>query len=370
MENVSRETLISNYTELKGIRQFQIPKEFYNGFRLLSTLDLDGNIPEIFGCTGNRTGGKSFFFKQFMLEQWIGNHKKKMMVLFRKKPEMIDASVAFMKDFKDVGMYTNLEISEISCNGGIFNEWFINGESCGYTTYLNASNSIKRISSYFVDVDSILMDEIQPEDMQYLDREVEKLISIHTSVARGGGKHVRYVRTFLVGNNASQVNPYYNELGIDIRRIQKDTKFLRGNGWIFEFNRNKTAQKAIKESAFNRAFSNNGYLRMSADNTALLDNSAFVCNQRPANSIQVCSLRVSNTDLAVWSNKNCIYVDRAVDLTKLRLSGDYESMRPDIPHISTSPFFHTFRLYYKQSRMMFSDIFVKNLIVDKIFNMG
>ena len=41
----------------------------------------------------------------------------------------------------------------------------------------------------------------------YCDNEVRKFISIHTSIARGGGKQVRYVPVYMIANPVTILNP-------------------------------------------------------------------------------------------------------------------------------------------------------------------
>ena len=78
--------------------------------------------------------------------------------------------------------------------------------------YLN-KQSYMRIE----DVDVILFDEFQSESDNYCPNEVEKFISIHTSIARGQGKMTRYVPVFMISNPVSLINPYYSALHISHR---------------------------------------------------------------------------------------------------------------------------------------------------------
>ena len=43
---------------------------FYDGTKLLSLLDLEGNKPEIYMCTTNRTGGKTTYFNRLLVNKW------------------------------------------------------------------------------------------------------------------------------------------------------------------------------------------------------------------------------------------------------------------------------------------------------------
>lgn len=41
--------------------------KYYDGTRLLSMLDANGNKPEIYICTTNRTGGKTTYFGRLLI---------------------------------------------------------------------------------------------------------------------------------------------------------------------------------------------------------------------------------------------------------------------------------------------------------------
>ena len=42
--------------------------KYYDGTKLLSMLDLNGNKPEIYMCTTNRTGGKTTYFARLCVK--------------------------------------------------------------------------------------------------------------------------------------------------------------------------------------------------------------------------------------------------------------------------------------------------------------
>src|SRR5699024_8157369 len=105
---------------------------------------------------------------------------------------------------------------------GIYHELFIDGKPCGYAVSINSSDQLKRYSHLFSDTMRMIFDEFQSETNHYCDNEIVKFISIHTSVARGGGKQVRYVPVYMIANPVSIINPYYIEMGIS-SRLKTDT---------------------------------------------------------------------------------------------------------------------------------------------------
>ena len=47
--------------------------DFYDGTKLLSMKDIDGEVPEIFMCTSNRSAGKTTYFNRLL----VNGFKKK-----------------------------------------------------------------------------------------------------------------------------------------------------------------------------------------------------------------------------------------------------------------------------------------------------
>ena len=179
--------------------------EFYNGYQLLSKKDVNGEDPEIYICTSNRTAGKTTFFNHYLLNNFLKN-KEKFMLLYRYNYELDECANKF---FKDIGglYYPNSVMISKRIAKGVFHNLYLDEELCGYAVSINACEQIKKFSHYFNDTAVMLLDEFQSETNNYTSNEVQKVISIHTSVARGHGKMVRRVPLILVGNPVSLLNP-------------------------------------------------------------------------------------------------------------------------------------------------------------------
>ena len=50
--------------------------KYYDGTKLLSMKDINGNTPEIYMCTTNRTGGKTTYFGRLCVNRFL-KHKEK-----------------------------------------------------------------------------------------------------------------------------------------------------------------------------------------------------------------------------------------------------------------------------------------------------
>lgn len=247
--------------------------KYYDGTKLLSLTDINGNRPEIYMCTTNRTGGKTTYFGRLCINRFI-NKGEKFGLIYRYNYELDDITDKF---FKDIGslFFPNMTMTSKRRASGIFHELFLDEKSCGYAFSLNSADQIKKYSHLFNDIERMLFDEFQSETNHYCSDEVKKLLSVHTSVARGQGEQVRYVPVYMLSNPVSIINPYYIEMGIS-ERLRDNTKFLRGDGFVLEQGYVDSASKAQKESGFNRAFSKNSYVAYSSECVYLNDNKSFI----------------------------------------------------------------------------------------------
>lgn len=170
---------------------------------------------------------------------------------------------------------------------GIYHELFIQplrekekaGQSCGYAVAINSADTIKKLSHLLSDVQLMIFDEFQSETNSYCQNEVTKFVSLHTSIARGGGKQIRRVPVIMISNPVTLLNPYYTALNIS-NRLTTNTHFLRGNGFVLEQGFNESAAIQQTESAFNQAFSANAYTAYASQGVYLNDSSSFI--ERPS----------------------------------------------------------------------------------------
>lgn len=287
--------------------------KYYDGTKLLSLKDLDGQRPEIYMVTTNRTGGKTTYFGRYSVRRFI-NFNEKFALLYRYNYELDNVSEKFFKDLKTL-FFPKMEMTSKRLAHGIFHELYLDDVSCGYAITLNSADQIKKYSHFFSDVDRILFDEFQSETNHYCDKEVAKFQSIHTSIARGQGKQTRYVPVYMMSNPVTILNPYYSAMNIG-GRLQDDTKFLRGHGWVLEQGYVDSAAEEMKQSGFARAFADDEYMKYSTEAVYLNDNYSFVETMQ-GKCKYVCTLRYMGKEYGVkeYVEKGVVYVDDKPDLT-------------------------------------------------------
>lgn len=293
--------------------------KYYDGTKLLSLKDINGNTPEIYISTSNRSAGKTIYFNRLLVNRFL-KYNEKFCLLYQFQDELKDSSEKFFKDIQELFFSSYRMRSEQIGNSKMY-ELFLcsnydeedKGKSCGYAVALNCADKVKNYSHYLSDVERILYDEFQKENGRYINDEVGKLISIHTSIARGHNKQVRYVPTILIANNVTLLNPYYVALGIS-DKLKKETKYLRGEGFVLEQGFNENASKEQESSLFNRAFKKSQYVKYSSQNVYLNDNYAFISKMNGQNKY-ICTFKYKGCEYAIksYDEQGVVYCDKKVD---------------------------------------------------------
>lgn len=337
--------------------------KYYDGTKLLSMKDINGNKPELYLCTTNRTGGKTTYFSRWLVNRYR-NHGEKFALIYRYNYELDDCAEKFYKDICGLFFQGTQMTSKRKANG-IFHELFIDDKSCGYAISLNSADQIKKYSHLFNDVERMMFDEFQSETNHYCTDEVKKLLSIHTSIARGNGEQIRYVPVIMLGNAVSLINPYYAELGIS-SRLTEETKFLRGDGFVLEQGYIEGASVAQKQSGFNRAFAKNSYVAYASENVYLNDNTAFI--EKPEGFPRyIATLRYNGCDFGVreYGEQGIIYCDDKADITfPVRISVTTEDHNINYVMLKRNDLFlGNLRYYFEHGCFRFKDLKCKEAVM-------
>ena len=338
-------------------------KEFYDGTKLLSMKDINGNTPEIYMCTSNRSAGKTTYFSRYCVKKFLEG-KGKFGLVYRFNYELDDCADKF---FKDIGalFFKGMVMESKRRASGIFHELFLDGKSCGYAVSLNSCDQLKKYSHLFSDIERIIFDEFQSENNHYCSEEVRKFISLHTTIARGQGQHVRYVPVFMLSNPVSIINPYYVDMHIS-ERLKDDTKFLRGNGFVLEQGFVKSASDSVLSSGFNSAFGDNKYISYSAECIYLNDSQAFIDNPS-GYSRYIGTLKYGGKDYGIreYPELGIIYCDDRADSTfkfKITVTTDDHSVNY-VMLKNNDLFLSNLRYFFEKGCFRFKDLKCKEVLL-------
>ena len=336
---------------------------YYDGTKLLSLSDKNGEKPEIYVSTSNRSAGKTTYFNRLAVNAFL-KRGEKFGLIYRFKYELSDIADKFFKDINGL-FFPEHEMSSERKAGGIYHDLFIDDMHCGYAFALNSADQIKKYSHLFSDVSRLIFDEFQSETNNYCPDEIRKFISLHMSIARGQNKQVRYVPVYMISNPVTLINPYYVEWNIS-SRIKSDTRYLKGDGFVLEQGFNESASRANKDSAFNRAFSQNRYMEYAAQNVYLNDNTAFV--EKPDGiGKYLATIKYNNYTFGIreYAEAGIIYCDDHADMSfpfKLTVTTNDH----DINYVMLKKndlFLSSLRYYFDKGCFRFKDLKCKDAIL-------
>ena len=236
-------------------------QEHYDCSKLINSLDADGEKPCFYiVCSHERGPGKTFQFSKLMVDHFNENGEK-FILLTRNKGDLGNIAPGVLDSYLSFA-HPDWAVTETIQMKGVFSKITLSigkGEEavkkdCGYVIPLRAADQIKKISSLFYDCWAFYMDEFQPTDTStYLKDEISLMLNIYKSIARGQGSAVRWMPIYMASNTINLDNPYFSALGIN-RKIQENTRFTKGEGWIFEncdveglaeMHRNSPIEKAL-----------------------------------------------------------------------------------------------------------------------------
>ena len=203
--------------------------KYYNGDELLSR-----HYAINFIC-GDRFGGKSTFAQKYVLKRAIeyykhqdnDKYKKEFAVLTRYDKDILMLCNTYFNNTMDM-FYKDYELKFerkkfwLKKKTDSEDSWLL----VGYGFALNQATKMKSTSYPYIT--TLIMEEFMNLEGKYIksasnpDLEVELMISLYSTIARGNGKQVRdNVRVFCISNNFYLNNPYFRYFGL-IERIAKN----------------------------------------------------------------------------------------------------------------------------------------------------
>lgn len=361
-------------------------QEYYNPNVLLQKKDLNGNSPGIFGAFSNRAAGKTTgfldifccdyisdgaYFRELFPECGAIEKPSKVLFLYKQVGEISSAH----RIFDDVNsMYHHFEKMTIKnvLKDTIW-EIFGDGESIGYSMPISKPTQIKPYRPLFKDVRWIYLDEVQPEKSKgraYSKTEIQDLMSIIITVSGGGGSQSRKdVKLILNGNNVNMVNPYFQMWNV-AKRLKPETKFLRGDNFVLEFNQNESAKKAVSENAIVRALSpGTNYAESMTDIQSFLYNdNKMILEKIPSKSIYLITIIYDGISYGIREcyNDGFLHVSKKIQPNFRYVcsasSNDHDSM---LNLVYSNKFATKFMNdYYNNGRVRFEDMDCKLMFLD------
>ncbi len=340
--------------------------QYFEAHDITEYKDADGRTPEILLVDGNRAAGKTTAFSRKFVSDFL-THKKKFMLLYRYQNEVTNIAESFFKDIRTL-FFPGHEMDEKRRANGAYIELFLDGASCGYAVSLNTAAKLKHYSHIFSDVQQMLFDEYQLESGVYINNEIDKFVSLHMTVARGQGAVVRFVPVYMLSNSVSIFNPYYDAFGI-AKRINSNTKVLKGSGWVLLRLTLKEVARAQESSAFNRAFAGTKYINSAKDNAFLNDESFNIMKKSVSGFYPEFTFIEGKQTYAAFSRGMEYHIKKSGELPNIPTFGVRQSDRNgDYTSIRHSHIYAPLTRYYANGYITFQDTDSKRAFMSLIFD--
>lgn len=281
---------------------------YYNGDKLMSLTDINGVKPELYICCGNRSSGKTTYYNRRVFKGWLRRRYREIGIICRYKYELETLLEQFYEPIAFA--YPDLDIKQGRAKDMGYNILTVGDRILGYGLCLNSADKLKKVSNLFNSVDVLLWDEFQSSTGDYLPDEGSKIVSIHDTVSRGGGNMRRYVPVIATSNAITLLNPLLADTDIPERLTEK-TKYLRGDGYVFEQNLNADAAKMINASGIHRALHNEqeNVLRYEMDSYENIQS-------MHGTSVYLCTISYKGEEYGLRRfSDGIIYVSESVDRT-------------------------------------------------------
>lgn len=304
---------------------------------------------------GNRSAGKTFFFKLKGVDEFLNNKGK--FIIMRRYTTEID----IIKDtfFNDIEEYKKYKV-DIKVKGY---KIFIENVHAGDFIALSSVNKYKSIN--MSDYNLIIFDEFIPEDNRYINQnknyyhEPEQALNFFQTVARGLNKAYREnVKFIFISNSISTSNPYFDYFKINKLIWNGTKKYYKDEFFSFEITKIKND---VESSRFGKFIKGTNYGNYALSNEFYRDNYYNLFKDLPKTARIMFTIEFNKKRYGVFIDKSKIYIhNKTVDnapIFSLEKGGEFA-------FFGSSPFKIVLKEGLHDNRLYFCDTAIKNIIVD------
>lgn len=207
----------------------------------------------------------------------------------------------------------------------------------------------------------IIFDEFLNEDMDYLNNEVDKFLSVCDSIIRNRED----VKVFLISNTISMINPYFDYFGIKTIPNQRFTKC--DHDCVLEFTDSADFVEYRKQTKFGASVDNTNYGQFALEGKFMLDDTTNVIKEFPkGKNYQLFNLVLDGINICVNFINNLYYFSFSKDFSRL-LYTPYVNDAKQFGAIFCGKNFRYFKQIMKafmNDEVMYQDIRIKNAVIE------
>lgn len=295
----------------------------------------------IMGVRGN---GKTYALKKYCLERYF-KHKEEFVWVRRTKTQSGPAAMSWLKDMvndnsvnelipEGFGLKTSKKYITLYKIDNTEGEKFV-PVNIGYFIPLTTQQNFKSVSYH--NVNTLVFDEVLTFDL-YLSNELFRFQELLSTIERDRDKF----KMFLISNNISADNPYFNALKIDLGNIPpgKITNFDKQAAIELCDRRSLELNEYYKKTISSWLGSKTGYSDYAEKGDWAMDDSKHVIKYKGMKKFQY-NVIINGVEIGVWTykkaNKNYVnpdwYFSRQLNLTGktyILSRGDFKGDKEEI----------------------------------------
>ena len=301
---------------------------------------------------GERGVGKSFNLKVYLLNRFKKKHRQ--FIYLRRYDTELQKSLKKDEFFSDIRNDPSLINDEMHVKG---ERLYINDELCGYAIPLSKASIYKSVP--FPDVDMIMFDEflIDNSTYHYLPDEPERLLDFIETVGR-----LRNIKIFMLGNNTSMINPYFDYFNISLP-YNTDIKTFKEGLILINYIKNEVYREVKRKSNFGKLIDGTKYGKYAIDNESLKDNNNFIKKKSP-NSKFFFNLILNGHTYGVWMDYNStdMFISKHYNANHpVNITFNYQDHSENTIMLkSKSVFFQNLVSHYMNSCLYFETLQIKS----------
>lgn len=304
---------------------------------------------------GERGVGKSYGIKKHVVKHFLKTGRK--FIYLRRFETELNKTLKGNEFFKDIETDSELIKYKFNVSG---HKLMCDGKQCGYAIPLSKASIYKSVP--FPDVDYIIYDEflITTNTYHYLQDEPMQLLDFIETVARLRDN----IRVFLLGNNISIVNPYFDYFNITLP-YNSDIKTFKKGTILINYIKNQAYRNKKRASRFGSLIDGTTYGAYAIDNEALTDDSTFI-KKKSNKAKYLFNIKLNNVVYGVWRDLmiNEMYISKSCDLNSLTITlSNNNHDENSILVGKSSNLFKLIQVYYQQGSLFFDNQNIKQNII-------
>ena len=323
---------------------------------------------------GNRSGGKTYGFKKWAIQDWIKN--KRQFGYIRRYETEVDGK-KLESFFNDVGQ--EFPEWDFKVDGRTFyirkrseaeknpNHW----ECIGHCFVLSKAMTYKSVPYPFIN--KLLFDEflIEKGTYRYLTNEVDKFLDLYVTIARPGSGHIDVI-VFFMANAISFTNMYF--LKYDIKEPAPGKRFFKPKKFpevLLQMVGNESMIERQKNTRFGSIISGTKYEEYAFENKFYLDDNTFI-EKKSDMARYLFTMNYRGEQLGVWVdyNEGIMYCSEKIDpYCKAIYALTQQDHKPNtllIKNINKGVYLKQFIECYKEGNVRFETMKAKNLCYEII----